>query len=83
MNPFRKVDQIHTGKPSLRDTSTASSSVVTSPDPGTMGTPESAASLRAVCLRPNSSMLSGDGPTKTIPARDTASANSTFSDKKP
>lgn len=80
--PYRRNQ--HTGKPSPLATSTASSSLFTRPcEPGTIGTPALVARSLAVCLSPNASMLSGEGPANTIPAAVAALAKSAFSDKNP
>ena len=48
-----------------------------------MGTPACVARSLAVCFSPKDSILSGLGPTQTMPAPATALAKSAFSDKKP
>ncbi|MNQ63947.1 hypothetical protein D3C85_783470 [compost metagenome] len=61
----------------------ASPRLDSSPVPGVIGTPASAASSRERCFRPNSRICKGVGPTKAMPAASQASANSALSDRKP
>ena len=73
-----------TGKPSLSLSFTASCSFLIKPwEPGTTGTSALTERSLAVCFKPNDSMLSGLGPTHTLPAAATARAKSAFSDRNP
>ena len=51
--------------------------------PSTMGTPSATASPRARTLSPNSSSVSGDGPTNVRPASAQRRANVAFSARNP
>ena len=51
--------------------------------PGTVGTPASAATLRADTLSPIARIAAGGGPTQISPASSTACANVGFSARKP
>lgn len=51
--------------------------------PGSSGTPAAIAASRAVCLLPNTSRCSGDGPAKTSPASSQARANAASSERNP
>ena len=62
----------------------ASSAVATAPsEPGTTGTPACCISRRAAALLPMARMTSPEGPMKAMPASAQASANWSFSLRKP
>ena len=62
----------------------ASSTVSTgSVVPGTIGTPASCISSRALVFEPIASMASAGGPMKTMPASSQARAKAAFSARKP
>ena len=58
-------------------------STMASSVPGTIGMPYLATAFFAANLLPITSMDSGEGPTKAIPASVTFLANAAFSDKNP
>jgi hypothetical protein len=61
----------------------ASSTSDSRPVPGSSGTPAVIAASRAVCLLPNTSRCSGDGPANAIPASSQARAKAASSERKP
>ena len=61
----------------------ASSTLLSSSVPGTVGTPASRATFLAVALSPRAFMFSGVGPMKVIPCSRHISAKVAFSARKP
>jgi hypothetical protein len=82
--PPPKAALMMSGKPmDFAALSAASRSAMASSVPGSVGTPMRWATARAAVLSPIMSRISGRGPTKVMPARAHARANSGFSLRKP
>ncbi len=69
--------------PSERRKALASSRLVGPSVPASTGTATRWAKARAAALSPNRARVSGEGPTKVIPASAQARAKAAFSDRKP
>ena len=72
-----------TGRPMRSAAATASAALVSTPVPGSTGTPAFSMVWRARTLSPITCMWMGSGPMKVIPHFWTISANSARSARKP